>query len=471
MPKILQNVRHIVVVMFENRSLDTMLGLLYPDGALPERVLPAGSPPAFDGIRPGMWNPSGSGQPVPVSFPATGPTVPNPDPQETFDNVTAQIFGPAANAPDAPWPPMSGFVVNYETTSTKDASQIMQIHTPAQLPVLSTLARAYAVSDAWFASVPSQTWPNRSFAHAGTSNGHVNNGDVPDPLVWNVPTIFNVLGAIGTSWAVYSDSLVGPSLTRTMFPTLWDERFSANFQRFDAFVDACATGRLPRYSFLEPRFLIDPSDQHPPHDVRAGERFLHDIWTAVSQSPAWPDTLLLITYDEHGGCFDHVRPPDRAKAPDKASAPGDEGFGFDRFGVRVPFVAVSPYIAPGTVFRSPTDTPYDHASLLATLRDWLDIPAADMLPSARVAAAPTFEQILTLAAPRGDLPAIAKPANPLLADLLADALSQPLNDLQKSLVAGAARRYGLDPRATLDALPTRRHAADFFTRENPGNLP
>lgn len=212
MPKILQNIKHIVVVMFENRSLDTVPGCLYPEGSLPEQVLPPDSPPGFDGIHSGLSNPSRSGAPIPVTFPARSSTVPDPDPQETFDNVTTQILGPA-DAPDAPWPPMSGFVVNYETTSTRDASQVMQAHVPEQLPVLSALARSYAVSDAWFASVPSQTWPNRAFAQAGTSNGHVNNGDLPDPLEWNVPTIFNVLDSVHASWAVYSDALIGPSIS------------------------------------------------------------------------------------------------------------------------------------------------------------------------------------------------------------------------------------------------------------------
>jgi phospholipase C len=464
MPAILPNVKHIVVVMFENRSLDVMLGRLYPDGSLPEHVLPAGSSPGFDGIQPGMTNPSQSGAPVPVTYPVESFTAPDPDPQETFDNVSEQILGPSGSQP--PWAPMSGFVVNYETTSTQDPSQVMQVHTPEQLPVLSALARAYAVSDAWFASVPSQTWPNRAFLHAGTSNGHVDNGLVPDPLVWNVPTIFNVLYSMGASWTVYSDALIGPSLTRTAYPTLWDEKFSANFQRFSAFTAACASGELPQYSFIEPRFLIDPSDQHPPHDVRAGDLFLYNIWEAVSQSPAWHETLLLITYDEHGGSFDHVLPPGNATPPDAVSKPGDENFGFDRFGVRVPFVAVSPYIAAGTVFRSPTQTPYDHASVLATLRDWLDIPAAQMLPSARVAAAPTLEQVLTLTVPRADMPTIAAPAGQPAVSVL----SLPLNDLQKSLVTGAARRFGLDPHAANQSVVTRQHAEDFFRQAVPGAL-
>ena len=459
-PNILENIEHVVVVMFENRSLDTMLGWLYPNGSLPGKVLPAGSSSQFDGVQMSMSNPSKSGVPVPVTSSATSSTVPDPDPQETFDNVTEQLLGPTPAPGASPSIPMQGFVINYQTTSASDDSQVMQCHSVDQLPVLATLARSYAVSDAWFASVPSQTWPNRAFVHAGTSNGHVNNGEPPDPMKWDVPTIFNVLVSVGASWSVYSDTILTPSLTRTMFPKLWDVTLSAHFKGFPAFVDACANDALPQYSFIEPSFLVDPNDQHPPHDVRAGDTFLHEIWTAVSTSPGWSKTLLIITFDEHGGCFDHVLPPSGATPPDEASSPGDEVFGFDRFGVRVPLVVVSPYIAAGTVFRTPTLVPYDHTSILATLRDWLDIPASKMLPSKRIANAPTLEQVLTLTEPRDDLPSIDNPS----ANFVQPALTQPLNDLQKSLVTGSARRFGLDPSATVAPMDTRQHAVDFFKR-------
>ncbi|MEX3613187.1 MAG: alkaline phosphatase family protein, partial [Burkholderia gladioli] len=229
--------------MFENRSLDTMLGWLYPDGELPLTVLPPGSSPYFDGLRPDMANPSGSGAAVLVTPAVANSRVPDPDPQETFVNVTEQIFGP-------PLAPMHGFVLNYETTDTSDASQVMQCHGTAQLPVLSQLARAYAVSDAWFAPVPNQTWPNRAFAHAGTSNGHVDNsqsvpGDelskLPDPFKWDVRTIYNVLDELGLPWAVYHDTTLVSSLTRASLPKLWDESLSSHFHHF--YMDA---SRLPR---------------------------------------------------------------------------------------------------------------------------------------------------------------------------------------------------------------------------------
>ncbi|AIY42504.1 Phospholipase C 4 precursor [Collimonas arenae] len=466
MGRILPQIEHIVVVMFENRSMDNMLGWLYADGSAPAAVLPGTGAAQFDGLRADMWNPANAGyfsgdppQKIMVARGAVSNTIPDPDPEETFDNVTYQLYGPQGAAALAPYP-MQGFVINYATTATSDATQIMQCHDCAQVPVLAALARQYAVSDAWFASVPSQTWPNRAFVHAGTSNGRVNNGSPPDPFKWDVPTIYNVLQSIGVSWSVYSDTLVCPSLTRTMFPKLWDPLLNSHFCGFTGFVDACASDTLPAYSFIEPSFLLEPNDQHSPHDVQAGETFLHAIWSAVSTSPGWNQTLLVITSDEHGGCYDHVLPPGNVAAPDAASQPGDEGFCFNRLGVRVPTVLVSPYIAAGTVFRSDTGVPYDHTSILATLREWLDIAPADMLPSKRVAAAPTLAQVLTLPMPRSDLPVIPVPGT----TWVQPTLSAPLNDLQKSLVSGSARRFGLDPTATLDNIQTRQHAVDFFKR-------
>lgn len=128
--------------------------------------------------------------------------------------------------------------------------------------------------------------------------------------------------------------------------------------------------------------------------------------------------------------------------------------------MRVPAVVVSPYIEAGTVFRSPTNVPYDHTSILATLRDWLAIAPDKMLKSARIANAPTLAQLFTRSVPRGDLPAIAAPS----ADFVQPPPSAPLNDLQKSLVTGTSRRDGNDPAASVAPIATRQHALDFFTR-------
>jgi phospholipase C len=464
MPKILPQVENIVVVMFENRSLDNLCGWLYSDPkSQPSLFLPANNQAPYNGLKPDFWNPSNDsyfkGQPatkVLVKQGASSYLVPDVDPEETFDNVTYQLYGPQGPTQQPNWP-MQGFILNYETTKSPHPNQIMETYTPDQLPVLSALARSYAISDAWFCSVPSQTLCNRAFVHCGTSNGQVNNGLVADPFCFDALTIFNVMNSMGASWTVYSDTTITPSLTRTYAPKLWDPLLDDHFKGFAAFQHACATNALPQYSFIEPSFVADPNDEHPPHDVAAGEQFLFQIWQAVSQSPGWNNILLVITYDEHGGCYDHVLPPTGAVPPD--NHPGQEGFAFDRFGVRVPVVLVSPYIQAGTVFRSNTSTPYDHTSILATLRDWLDIPAASMLASKRVAAAPNLDQVLTLSTPRTseDKPTITPPQlTPTTT------INLPPNSLQKSILSGAARRFGMDPAAVLANAPTRQHYIDFF---------
>ncbi len=462
-----------VVVMLENRSLDNLCGWLYQNQQ-PNLVLPAGSPAAYNGLNTDLWNPANAsyfqGAPpekIPVKQGAKDTTVPNPDPEETFDNVTFQLYGPQGFSAQPQWPTL-GFLVNYEKATSSSADQIMQAFTPTQLPVLSGLALAYGISDAWFCSMPSQTWPNRAFAHAGTSNGHVNNGAIPDPFVWNMTTIFDVLSSSNISWAVYGDTdFPGlESLTGAIFPHLVFDHFG-NFHTIGDFETACAKSQLPTYSFLEPNFGVfshsSENDYHPPSNVTPGEQFLYRIWKAISTSPAFDRTLLVITFDEHGGTYDHVLPPTGAATPDSVSNPGDEGFPFNRFGVRVPTIVVSPYVEQGTVFRSNAATPYDHTAILATLRDALDIPASNMLPSKRIIAAPNLLQVLSRETPRSDIPAITPPSAPALRALVAPSLEAPLSDFQKGIVAAVAARHRFDVPAVMVQVQTRKDAIDFLT--------
>jgi phospholipase C len=470
---ILPQIKHIIVVMLENRSFDNMCGWLYKPGTTPQpsQFLPDSSPHPFEGLKSSDFNPVSelyftgqSTETYPAFDQANATNMPDPDPEETFDNVNYQLFGPDAPSQNPQWPNL-GFVINYaKVTGTNIPVQIMEPFSPAQVPVISALATNYAISDAWFSSVPAPTWPNRSFFHAGTSNGNVDNGTIPNPFDWDVRNIFNVLEDIGASWRVYHDTVIVPSLTWLMFPNLW--LLLDHFSEFDAFKSDCASGNLPQYSFLEPSFLVNPTDEHPPHDVIAGEQFLYQIWQAVSQSPAWPETLLMITYDEHGGIYDHVPPPWGAASPDAQSNPGKEGFTFDRFGVRVPTILVSPWIQAGTVFRSPTNTPYDHTSMLATLRDWLEIPADKMLSSARIAAAPNLAQVLTLPKARTDLPNIPQPA----AESKATDTFRPPNPIQHSLVSAHAVQQGKDPALVLGGIHSRQDAINYF-QKNPWQRP
>jgi phospholipase C len=177
--------------------------------------------------------------------------------------------------------------------------------------------------------------------------------------------------------------------------------------------------------------------------------------------------LLIVTFDEHGGCPDHISPPWGAVTPDAQSDPGEEGFRFNRFGVRVPTILVSPWIQPGTVFRSTTDVPYDHTSILATLRDWLAIPDQIMLPSKRIEAAPTFGNVLNLTQVRKDKPVITASCTP--SSHLRDVMEPP-NDLQRSMVAAMLRKMVTHPvdlslvRKVLATIRTREDAARFVAQ-------
>jgi phospholipase C len=270
----------------------------------------------------------------------------------------------------------------------------MGCFTPAALPVLSALATGYAVCDQWFASVPTETLPNRAFTCAGTSQGHMDD----KTHTFTSPTIFGLLEAAGLGWSVYGYD--EEPLTKDTFTQI-SSAAASHFGQFTDFQAAAAAGTLPPYVFLEPSWSTTGNSQHPNYDVALGEQLIHDVYEALRAGPGWPGTLLVITYDEHGGCFDHVPPPWGAVPPDSTVADNASGppFGFDRFGVRVPAVLVSPLIAPGTVYRVPAGgTPLDHTSILKTVEQRWNLAAL----TARDAAAPGFGDVLTLAAPRTD---------------------------------------------------------------------
>ena len=266
----------------------------------------------------------------------------------------------------------------------------MGCFTPEALPVLSALATGYAVCDQWFASVPTETLPNRAFVCAGTSQGHMDD----KTHTFTSPTIFGLLEAASLGWAVYGYD--AEPLTKSTFTQIATAAAS-HFGEFTDFQAAAAAGTLPPYTFLEPSWSSTGNSQHPNYDVALGEQLIHDVYEALRAGPGWPGTLLVITYDEHGGCYDHVPPPWGAVPPDSDS--GEFSFGFDRFGVRVPTVLVSPLIAPGTVYRVPAGgTPLDHTSILKTVEQRWNLSSL----TARDAAAPGFGDVLTLTAPRTD---------------------------------------------------------------------
>ena len=394
-------VNHIVVLMLENRSFDHMLGYLYAGSG---NVSPTGQP--FEGLTGTESCPDGSGNQVSV-YQITPSTpnayfMPGADPGEGYKATNTQLWGSTAAPASGSVPPMNGFdtdfayTIRWETTDKWSivpgtvASDIMGCFTPQALPVLSALAAGYAVCDHWFASAPTETLPNRAFASAGTSQGHMDD----TTKTYTCPSIFGSLSTAGVSWAVYG--YAAEPLTKNNFPDI-SAADPSHFGLFKDFQAAAAAGSLPAYTFLEPSWSSTGNSQHPNYDVALGEQLIHDVYEALRAGPGWNQTLFILTYDEHGGCYDHVPPPWGATPPDNSA--GEFGFGFDRFGVRVPTVLISPLIAPGTVYRvREGGTPLDHTSVLKTIEQRWNLGPL----TARDAAAPGFGDVVTLTVPRTD---------------------------------------------------------------------
>ena len=402
-PNQLAAINHIVVLMLENRSFDHMLGFLY---AQTNNISPTGQ--AFDGLTGTESNQDSKGRSVPIfkidSTMKNAYFMPGADPGEGYVATNSQLFG-TATAPVPPTATNSGFVTNFTYTlgwQSKDPSwsvlpgtvprNIMGMFTPQMLPVLSGLAKGFAVCDQWFASAPTETLPNRAFACAATSQGHMDD----NTKTFTSPTIFGALSAHNLDWAIYGYDQ--QPLTRSSFPDT-TAAADSHFGLFTDFQKAAAAGTLPPYTFLEPSWDSSGNSQHPNYNVALGEQLIHDVYYALRNGPQWNQTLLIITYDEHGGCYDHVPPPQGAVPPDNSV--GEFGFDFKRFGVRVPTVLVSPWIRAGTVFRVPPGTmPLDHTSILKTVERRWQLSAL----TARDAAAQDVGAALTLSDPRTDDP-------------------------------------------------------------------
>ena len=391
---------HVVVLQLENRSLDNLLGYLYPTGT-------SLNGNAFNGVSPGNYS-----NPIPSYAPdAQRVTVPvtkctsllNPvvDPAEQYTAVNVALynrFNPPANqtvkaeadfaapynlpATGATFPaPMDGFVTAFywrllsmNVPGTYDNySTVMQCYPPSQVPAISLLAQANAVCDRWHCGVPSQTYTNRSFFHAASASGFLVNSPSSRWVFDNdAPTIFDSLATAGIRWTIYYDDLDVAPLTRYVhFPQL--KKFPNAPPYFKGMIDFYAdveAGLLPAYSFIQPRFLLNTNSYHPDKGapaVKRGEILVNDIYQAIRQSNSasgsnYLNTLLVITFDEGGTTFDHVPPPP-ATSPD--GEPGQYGFLFDRLGQRIPTILVTPWLAAGSVIS----TPLDANSLIKTLEE------------------------------------------------------------------------------------------------------
>lgn len=361
MPSGLDKLQHIVVLMMENRSFDHMLGSLKAVNANIDGVVDADP----------FNNPDTTGNPVKPQAKAEFQSQLQPDPDHHFPAVDLQIFG--GNTAAGRVANMQGFVKSYfnQQQDVGHSQKIMYYFAQNDLPVLSTLALEFAVFNRWFASIPGPTICNRAFAHYGTSFGRVDMNllYVNEPFKSIYSRLVNATPK-HTSKLYYYDTA---SSTMEIVNLLQNE--PELFGSYQQFLDDCKNGTLPDYSFVEPNYSDHDTDsgeavandQHPDHNVQQGEVFIASVYQAIKNNPdLWESTALLIVYDEHGGIFDHVPPP--ACTPDQFSASANDTetgmpFAFDRLGVRVPAVLVSPWIPKGTV----VNRVFDHASIPATV--------------------------------------------------------------------------------------------------------
>jgi phospholipase C len=432
-------IEHVFVLMLENRSFDHMLGFSGIEGIDAN----SGARTEVAGLDGSQFNEVGGLRFV-VKAPA--PYIMEFDPGHGFTDVVEQLAGPGAvYGADQQYPACvnTGFATNAVANLASSGpvatgpGSVLACFSPEQLPVINALAREFVVCDHWFSSMPGPTWPNRLFVHAATSGGL---DDSPTSLQslesllqgyrFANGTIYDQLEKKRLPWSIVEGDALPQSLSLGgMVARALDGRF-INLPTFLNRVADPAFSDV--YTFIEPNYghvLVDGrnfkcgNSQHPLDDVTRGEQLLKTIYEAVRRSPHWPESLMIVMYDEHGGFYDHVPPP-------ATPAPGDKniaglnrhGFTFERLGVRIPAVIISPYSERGVIDH----TIYDHSSVPATLAKLFGM---DPLTN-RDKAAATLDHLLARSVPRNDAPlSVPSPADsgvpdcedPLSAEIAGDA--------------------------------------------------
>jgi phospholipase C len=401
-------IKHVLVLSLENRSFDHMLGACQAVKADIEGISPDGPPRdnSFDGQS--YQQVDGAARIV------------VDDPRHETPHVLVQLKADAAGTPNTGF--VEDYSVSYPMLTAAGRAEIMKYHALGMVPALHSLAQNFTVCDHWFSSVPGPTWTNRLFLMSGTSLGRV---DMPNGLMdlnfhwYDQTTIFDRLNEKSITWAVYH----GDTPLSLLLTHQWEPHNAARYRPMnDFFTDiADPEDAFPPFVFIEPAYL-EPgaNDDHPSHDVLAGEALIAKVYNALRGNEAlWNTSLLIVLFDEHGGFYDHVSPPSTIP-PDHHQ----EGYTFDRLGVRVPAILISPF-APNTVFKEHLD----HTSLLKYLIDkWQLGPMGE-----RAAQANTFATVL-LPEPRTGTPPSISPIPSQLAPV-SPPPRRPLNDHQSALVA------------------------------------
>lgn len=449
-------VKTVVVVVMENRSFDHVLGWL------------RATRPDIDGLTGKESDPSS-----PEIFVTDNAGYVDSDPGHGFEDIREQIFGSADTS--AVPPPMSGFAQNARGMGLGMAQNVMSGFTPDSVPVYAALADEFAVFDRWFASVPTSTQPNRLFVHSATSHGLTFNAR--KDLINGFPqkTIFDSLEEDGLSFGIYYQNIPATLFYQSLRRLKHLVKFHQYSLRFK--LDA-ARGKLPNYVVIEQRYFdckeFPANDDHPSHDVARGQRFVKEVYETLRASPQWNETALIITYDEHGGFYDHVPTPVttpvvKVPQPDGIIGPDPYYFKFDRLGVRVPSFLISPWIEKGTVIHEPNGpqeySQYEHSSIPATVKKLFNLRANYL--TKRDAWAGTFEDYLKVRkTPRTDcpekLPEVTKSLRPfganedkslsefqveliqLASQLNGDHVLNSYPDIGKTMSVGEANRYAED---------------------------
>ena len=382
-PHSLASIRHIVVLMQENRSADTYLGQLHT------------VQPAYE-AEPATGNPNPIGPGTIVPFHKTM-LCESSDLNHSW-NGEHQAWDHGA---------MDGFTAANDSTSANadpsdpTGSRTMGYYTAADLPYYYSLYNTFATGDRYFQPTLGPTFPNRFYFLAGTSFGHITN-DAPPPGGFPNKTIFELLGNAHVSWKIYDSQVAFGSLFSYVQQHAKDHVFPISQYYLDA-----QNGKLPSVSFVGPIFLAGKNtetDEHPPSDVQVGQRFAYGVVTALEQSRDWTHSALFLTYDENGGFYDHVAPP-AAVAPDGIAPmlkPGDTVAGFNQLGPRVPVVVVSPFAKAHYV----SHVVHDHTSITRFIETRFNLPA---LTARDAAADPMLEFFDFPNAPFMNPPSFAAP--------------------------------------------------------------
>jgi phospholipase C len=413
---------HVVVLMMENNGFDRMLGCMGSAGR------------GIDGVDPAhpLSNPDDlAGTLVFQSETRTRHIL--RDPLHYLADSIAQLDGGTNRGF------VNDYVRSYPTSTPEERREIMAWYPRGFLPALHTLAEQGVVFDRWFASMPGPTWMNRLFAHTGTSLGHIAEpGSLFNPglHIYNERTLYDELTDAGVPWRMYYGD-VPQSLVLTH---QWHHLES--YRAFKHWNDDVQAGDLPAYSFIEPTYFgPNQNDQHPPHDVMRGDELIAQVYNPLQANPElFARTVLVVLYDEHGGFFDHVVPPETVP-PDKHT----EDYAFNRLGFRVPAVFVSPLLDPGAAHQV-----YDHTSLLKLAAGkW---PGVKPLGQRAQAANDPMKELTWRERPRTDMPPAPvapdiEPAHPLPGVQGFKASIYGLSHYLESLIDHPAHRGSLMARA------------------------